>query len=90
MADGQISGLVRGLRASHVPVRVVGNGDEVALRDTALGSREEVTILHWDDAYGLERKVVVVANYEPVMLRRYHVMSRCSSQLVFIENEVYF
>lgn len=87
-SNGQVtttaSGLVRGLRACHVPVRVVEKGDEAAIRDTALGVGDLVTVTEWDVVRGLERKVVVVENTFGESVRLY-AMSRCTSQLVLID-----
>lgn len=81
-------GLVRGMRAWGVPVRVVEKGaHEDAIRDTALAACDQVTVTHRDEVRGLERKVVVLAGCggeRNVMYDRLHAASRCSAQLVWI------
>lgn len=80
------NGLVRGLRASHVPVRVVRRrSNDNAIRNTALCVSNEVTVTHWDNVRGLERKVVVIADYDNNWDDVLHGASRCSSQLVLFD-----
>ena len=45
----------------------------------------QVTVSHWENVSGLERRVVVgmgeIDDYD-----RYYVMSRCTAQIVWIDN----
>lgn len=82
-------GLVRGLReCKKFPVRAVKRfTDDSTIRDTALALSNEVTVSHYRHVLGLEKKVVVLApnltwknDYD-----RLYDMSRCTSQLILID-----
>lgn len=80
-------GLVQGLRMCHVPVRVVARDDEAAILGTAIGLDNQVTVTHWQDVLGLERKVVVVVKFNTYKdaFSPLQTMSRCSSKLVVVD-----
>lgn len=82
-------GIVQGLRAEKIPVRVIDNeADDAAVLDVALAFSNQVIVVNKDLVQGLERKVVVVAWFGqgtlPEQLGRLQGASRCTSQLVWI------
>nr|KAG5691574.1 hypothetical protein BaRGS_020949 [Batillaria attramentaria] len=92
--DGQHNdiGVVRGLRSSGIPVRVVGRDDEdgvaemVTIQEKDEGEVTVATILH---ARGLERKIVVwvgvgEGDYYDVY-DKYHATSRAMEKVVWVK-----
>lgn len=53
--------LARVLREKGAAVQVVETEDEAAVRELALATRDEVAVVAWETAHGLERRVVVSA-----------------------------
>ncbi|PVD32278.1 hypothetical protein C0Q70_07711 [Pomacea canaliculata] len=79
------SPFIRGLRKKDLPVQVAGEDarDDV-VRDVALAERDVVTVSHWRNVHGLERKVVVGMAADVSVYHRLQQMSRCTAQLVWI------
>ena len=78
-------GLVLGLQQSGVPVAVVDrHSDDAQLRDLALGTSDIVMISDCDAVSGLERRIVVALSDGSVADRMFSI-SRCTSQLVCID-----
>ncbi|XP_025112045.1 uncharacterized protein LOC112574897 [Pomacea canaliculata] len=82
------SGLVKGLKTSGIPVRVV---EDIDIRDLATAHSDVVWVANGHHIRGLERKVVVCIDPDargfPVIDNgsvRLHFMSRCTSQLVIV------
>nr|KAG5701457.1 hypothetical protein BaRGS_000853 [Batillaria attramentaria] len=82
------SGIVRGLRAGGVPVKVVMSTDAKAIEELARASENCVSVVWWGVANGLERKVVVSVGEGKDTLNGVsgvlHGASRCTSQLVYV------
>lgn len=91
------NGVVRGLRAAGVPVRVIRKGHESSdVCDTAVTQSNVVTVTYYGTVSGLERKVVVCLpgrnpgydgdfTYEEIdVFQRLQAMSRCTAQLVVV------
>ena len=70
---------------SHWPVSGVF---EVTVSHWPVSGVFQVTVSPWQNVSGLERRVVVsmgeIADYE-----RFYVMSRCTAQLIWIDNELH-
>lgn len=89
-------GIVRALRESSVPVRVLTpQNTETDLREVALAVKDEVTVSDYDTVAGLERRVVVgiegeekkraaVEKIRYIVASRLDAISRCTAQLVWI------
>lgn len=98
--ENQVScanGVVRGLRAAGVPVRVIRRGHESRdVHDTAVAQSDVVTVASYGDLQGLERKVVVwLPDRIPCVDEKksddiidgwgmLYAMSRCTAQLVIV------
>lgn len=99
------SGVVRGLRQAGLPVCVLGVDDWITEKenwennaaDTAVAQTDQVTVAHFSNVSGLERKVVVwlpgrwsgVDNsYSDELIESYdrlYALSRCTTQLIVVE-----
>ncbi|XP_070206138.1 uncharacterized protein [Littorina saxatilis] len=82
------SGFVRGLRQGCVPVRVVKSGDDAAVEQMArMDGPDAVVAADSHVVSGIERHVVVLLGSEestPFKDARFDLISRCSSQLVWV------
>ena len=68
-----------------MPVAVVTAGDPDGERDMALALTDQVTVASAWTASGLERRVVIgVGSVDPY--KRLLYMSRCTAQLIWIED----
>ncbi|XP_025111939.1 uncharacterized protein LOC112574836 [Pomacea canaliculata] len=76
---GDNSGMVQALREAGIPVRVMKDEDT---EDVATARSDVVWVASRYRVYGLERKVVVCLENK---VDRVHSMSRCTSQLVIVE-----
>lgn len=90
-SSGQVrspaSGLVRGLRERGFPVHVVERFESSSdIRIMALALENKVTVANWKTVQGLERKVVVIVGDIGDSLDRLLVVSRCTSELVWIDS----
>ena len=98
------SGVVRGLRQADLPVCVLGVHDwindinwEKNAEDTAVAQTDQVTVAHFSNVSGLERKVVVWLpgrwsgvddSYSDELIVSYdrlYALSRCTTQLIVVE-----
>nr|KAG5694432.1 hypothetical protein BaRGS_017465 [Batillaria attramentaria] len=61
--------VVSRLRARGVPVQVVtSRDDEAAIRNVALSTGNQVTVTDWSVVSGLERRLVVVVGWDPIVV----------------------
>lgn len=79
--------LARVLREKGAAVQVVETEDEAAVRELALATRDEVAVVAWETAHGLERRVVVVMGVGEAGIHssRLYCVSRCTAQLILID-----
>ena len=81
-------GILRSLRNRGVPVRLLNPDDpEDAVRDVALALSNQVTVTDYESASSLERRVVIGLG-EGVGFYRLLAMSRCTAQLVWVDEPV--
>ena len=81
--------MIRGLEKSGVPVAEVTSGDPDGERDVALALTNQVTVTSAWAVSGLERRVVIgVGNVDSY--KRLLYMSRCTAQLIWIQEKSIF
>ncbi|XP_070210200.1 uncharacterized protein [Littorina saxatilis] len=101
------SGVVRGLRDAGVPVCVLAQQDaqqnkaqrKKDVESVALAKEDEVTVTHYGDVQGLERRVVVVLQGKTNVADKHRrkndievvdildAVSRCTTQLIVVKKE---
>ncbi|PVD32280.1 hypothetical protein C0Q70_07713 [Pomacea canaliculata] len=78
---------VRALRDRDLPVQIVPEKpDDDMIRAVALATRDVVTVSHWTNVHGLERKVIVGLAPDAGVYHRLQQMSRCTAQLICMSN----
>ncbi|XP_025091212.1 uncharacterized protein LOC112562280 isoform X2 [Pomacea canaliculata] len=77
---------VRALRDRDLPVQIVPEKpDDDMIRAVALATRDVVTVSHWTNVHGLERKVIVGLAPDAGVYHRLQQMSRCTAQLIWFD-----
>lgn len=79
------SRMIAALKEAGIPVQIIENDDNI--KDLAMARSDVVWVMTGDRARGLEKKVVVVVHLDP-KYGRLHYMSRCTSQLVIVSDDL--
>lgn len=81
----KVSRMIAALKEADIPVQIIENDADI--EDVAMARSDVVWLMTEDQARGLEKKVVVFVQLDP-KYGRVHYMSRCTSQLVIVSDDL--